>query len=226
MYARTEIDALETQIKKSSLTCGCIYIDMHLCKWQIKSRREQNCQAKHLSPPKCTVKSHQKLYRMTEWKHGNVEQNRNISWNKHSSLLITEIAFWKLSLDIFGNSFPRKTFTSPMNSEKKHHWSGTCLDILEGMMVSEKLTPKSFVTPNHIPKSASWPHYTRDEQHRESVRGRRRGASSSGELVKQVSFWEVFSANEKHINTLKYSGCFYRQNTLTLVVSNDNKYKT
>ena len=182
MYARTEIDALET--KKSSLTCGCIHwhASLHL-KWQIKSRQEQ----KHLSPPKCAVKSHRKLYRMTGWKYGNVETE-----SKHVMKLAyftTHLWFFlkNLSLAFFCYSFSRKTFSSPMNSEKtitdlEHVWT-FWRDYRE-----QKPHSKHEFTPNHIPKSASWPRYTREEQHLESARGRCRGASSSGELVKRVSF--------------------------------------
>ena len=77
-----------------------------------------NGKAKHLSAPKCTVKSHQKLYRITGWKHGNVETE----W-KHVMKLAyftTHLRFFfgNLSFAIFCYSFSRKTFSSPMNSEK------------------------------------------------------------------------------------------------------------
>lgn len=166
-----------------------------------------NGKAKHLSAPKCTVKSHQKLYRITGWKHGNVETEwkhvMKLAYFTTHLRFFLEIFLWLFFVTVFLEklSHLRWILKKPSliwNLDFDTCWRDYC---------EQNLTPKHGLTPNHILKSASWPRYTREEQHLESVRGRCRGASLSGELVKRVSFWEMFSANpKKHIDTLKCSG--------------------
>lgn len=130
-----------------------VYIDMHLFKWQIKSRQEQ----KHLSPPKCTVKSHQKLCRMTGWKHGNVETE----W-KHVMKLAyftTHLWFflWNLSLAIVGQWILKKP-SLIWNLDFDTFWRDYC----EHKPYSKTWTyPKSHpqickLTSLHTRRAASW----------------------------------------------------------------------
>ena len=205
MYDRSEIDALET--KKSSLTCGCIHWHASL---QMANQVQAGTKAPFPSKVYCEVTS--KVVPddwLKTWKRRNrMETCHEISILHYSPLIFSLKSF-------FGHCWS-------VNSEK------TITDLELGLwyILEGLLRAKALLQNMNLPQITS-PNLQADlATHEKSsilnpcavdVVGHPRVENWWSRWVFKRCLVQIL----KHIDTLKYSGCFYLLNTLTLVVSND-----